>query len=96
MIRLERARYSILTDDLEHCYICGYPKEDMHEVYGGANRRMSMENGLCVPLCRHYHIQITVNDTMNKALKRVCQKKYEETHTRDEFMSLIKKNYLED
>ena len=96
LARLERNRLSILTDDLKHCYLCGCPLVDMHEIYGAGNRKASMRNGFCVPLCRHHHMQVTCNNTMNRELKQVCQKKFEETHTREEFMQIIGKNYLED
>ena len=36
--RLERMRYSILTKDLDHCYICGSIKHSIHEIYYGKNR----------------------------------------------------------
>ena len=46
-IKLEKSRYSILTDDLKHCYICRFQgkevlRDDLHEVYGGSNRRRSI------------------------------------------------------
>ena len=94
--KLERNRYSILTDDMAHCYLCGVPIVEVHEICGGNNRRISMENGFCVPLCRHHHMQVTVNNTMNRELKQICQKKFEETHTREDWMQLIRKNYLEE
>lgn len=37
--KLEKKRFSILTDDLEHCFICKerdeslIPKDDLHEIY---------------------------------------------------------------
>ena len=59
-MKLEKSRYSILTDDLEHCYICRFQgkkvlRDDLHEVYGAANRKRSILNGLVVPLCRKHH-----------------------------------------
>ena len=59
-IKLEKSRYSILTNDLEHCYICRFQgkkvlRDDLHEVYNGANRKRSILNGLVVPLCRKHH-----------------------------------------
>lgn len=96
LAKIEKHRFSILTDDLEHCYICteremkNIFKEDIHEVYGGRNRKISMKNGLAVPLCRKCH-----NDyEIQKYLKRLVQITYEETHTREEFISLIGKSYL--
>ena len=95
LAKLERNRTSILTDDLEHCYLCGCPVVDMHEIYGAGNRKASMRNGFCVPLCRHHHIQVTTTCYENSWLKMICQMKFEGTHTRDEFMAIIGKNYLE-
>ena len=48
-IKLEKSRYSILTNDLDHCYICRFQgkkvlRDDLHEVYGGANRKRSILN----------------------------------------------------
>ena len=59
-IKLEKSRYSILTNDLDHCYICRFQgkkvlRDDLHEVYEGANRKRSILNGLVVPLCRKHH-----------------------------------------
>lgn len=94
--KLENNRFSILTDDLEHCFFCNQQPVDMHEIYGGANRRISMQNGFCVPLCRKCHEFVTINRKINLVLKKTCQELYQwEEHTKDDFMKLIGKNYLE-
>lgn len=98
--KLENNRYSILTNDLEHCYLCfgadcyQYNSIDMHEIYGGANRKISMENGFCIPLCRQHHNIITNDNNSSLILKQMCQREYEKTHSREDFMRLIGKNYL--
>lgn len=94
-IKLEKSRYSILTDDLEHCYICRLQgkkvlRDDLHEVYGGANRKRSILNGLVVPLCRKHH----QNEEILSELKIAMQKMYEVNHTRDDFIKLIGKSYI--
>ena len=94
-IKLEKSRYSILTDDLEHCYICRFQgkkvlRDDLHEVYGGANRKRSILNGLVVPLCRKHH----QNEEILSELKVAMQRMYEVNHTRDEFIKLIGKSYI--
>lgn len=94
--KLESERYSILTDDLTMCYICKRPKEDMHEIYGGANRIVSIKNGLCIPICRNCHYRATNDNEFSLQLKQVCQSKYEETHTREEWFGLVGRNYVED
>lgn len=93
--KLERNRYSILTDDLEKCFICGGVASDIHEIYGAGSRKISMANGFCVPLCRNCHRTITLNYGLNLRLKMICQEEYEKTHTRKDWFSLIGKNYLE-
>ena len=94
-IKLEKSRYSILTNDLDHCYICRFQgkkvlRDDLHEVYGGINRKRSILNGLVVPLCRKHH----QNEEILSELKVATQQKYEVNHTRDEFIKLIGKSYI--
>lgn len=94
--KLEKTRYSIITDDLKHCYICtqkglrDIPKDDLHEIYGGSNRKRSIKNGFVVPLCRKCH----QDNKILKFLQIFVQKEYEKTHTREEFIKLIGKSYI--
>lgn len=92
--KLEKNRYSILTNDIEHCYICGSPFVDIHEIYSGGNRKVSMKNGFCVGLCRKHHEFVTTNADGGNYLKQKCQHEFEKTHTREEFIKLIGRNYL--
>lgn len=94
LAKLERNRKSILTDDLEHCFVCKRQATDLHEVYSGGSRKASMENDFVCPICRQCHQHITLDYKDNLKLKQLCQKKYEENHTREEFLSIIHKNYL--
>ena len=94
LINLEKKRYSILTNDLGTCYLCRNDKDDIHEIYGGRNRVVSIKNGFCVPLCRLHHRVVTDNPSMNLKLQKLCQKVFEFNHTRKEFMQLIGKSYL--
>lgn len=95
LAKLERNRKSILTEDLETCYICGRPATDIHEIYSGANRKVSILNDFCCPLCRNCHNTITINYGLNLRLKMICQEKFEEKHTREEFLKIIGKNFLD-
>ena len=95
LAKLEKNRFSIITKDLEHCYICRFQgkkvlRDDLHEVYEGANRKRSILNGLVVPLCRKHH----QNEEILSELKVATQQKYELNHTRDEFIKLIGKSYI--
>ena len=92
--KLEKNRFSILTNDMEHCYICQSPFIAIHEIYGGRNRKTSMQNGFCVPLCHKHHEYVTLNADGSNYFKQKCQKVFEETHSRDEFLELIGRSYL--
>ena len=94
LAKLERNRKSILTDNLEKCFICGRTATDMHEIFSGANRKASMIHDFCCPLCRTCHQTITLNYGLNLRLKRLCQEKFEENGTREQFLSIIHKSYL--
>lgn len=94
LAKLERNRKSILTDDLEHCFICKRQAIDLHEIYSGGSRKASMEHDFICPLCRACHQNITLNYGLNLRLKKLCQQKFEETHERNEFLSIIHKSYL--
>ena len=91
LAKLEKNRHSIFTDNFKVCYYCGMTKPiDIHEVYGGSNRQRSMKYGLCVPLCRECHS----NEYIIKDLRVWCQKQYERTHSREEFIKIIGKSYI--
>jgi hypothetical protein len=64
---------------------------DPHEVYGGSNRKRSIKNKFVKLLCRDCHEN---QDILNK-IKKEMQIEYEKTHTREEFIKLIGKSYLD-
>ena len=53
----DKNRKSLLTDNLNVCYICGSSdRVAIHEIYyGTANRKKSKEDSMCVPLCWTHH-----------------------------------------
>lgn len=93
---------SILQDKKE-CFYCGtITGLNPHHIYAGSNRQRSDKNGFVVWLCFRCHrflhdgAKYPIDYTMDKHLKILCQKKYEENHTREEFINLIGKNYIEE
>ena len=98
----EMRKPSILQDE-KICYLTGSPNNlDCHHIFfGNANRRISDENGFWVWLRHDYHIADSVNKTphndksIDEYLKKKCQEKFEETHSREEFMALVGRNYLD-
>ena len=94
LAKLEKNRYSILTNNLERCYICKAKKEDLHEIYGGKNRQTSMKYGLVIPVCRKCHKNIPKDKCLNEKLHKVGQKAFEKVHKTENFMKVFGENYL--
>ena len=55
--KADSSRFSIITNDLEHCIICGRKKGALHEVFYGAYRHVSIKYGMIIPLCLNHHTQ---------------------------------------
>lgn len=70
-------RYSIITDDLEHCYVCGGKKECLHEVFFGKNRQASKNYGMVIPLCNYHHNASNEGVHFNKKLDIELKEKAE-------------------
>lgn len=89
---------SILQDEKE-CWVCGntlYLHE--HHIFGGGLRPVSDREGFVVYLCAKHHNMsdegVHFNPELNRGLRVACQSEYERTHTREEWMKLIGRNYL--
>lgn len=96
LTKLEKNRKSVFTDDLEHCYLCGKKKNDLHEVYGGRNRINSIKYNFILPLCRECHSSNQNNPIFNDYWRKQGQLYWEEnTGSREEFIKVFRRNYLE-
>lgn len=84
------------------CYITGATTNlHRHHIYfGNPNRKISEKNGFWVWLRADWHngasYGVHFDRSLDLELKRACQSAYERTHTREEFIRLIGKNYLEE
>ena len=89
--KLEKDRDSKLNK-IGKCENCGKYcyKLDAHEVYGGCNRKRSIQNGFVALLCRECHS----DEKVIQKLKIDYQRKYEINHSREEFINIIGKSYL--
>ena len=96
---------SILHQNPGECYLCersgairkwDYLEE--HHIFGGPNRKISEQEGLKVKLCVWHHRNgpdaVHRNVSMMRILQQDAQRAYEQTHSREEFMRLIGRNYL--
>ncbi len=91
---------SILQRD-KRCFITGrIDNLHKHHIYGGGNRKNSEKNGFWVYLTAEYHNMsnrgVHFDRKLDLRLKEQCQRKFEETHTRAEFMAIIGKNHIND
>ena len=92
---------SIMQTEKE-CFMTGsIANLHKHHIYAGGRRKISEKNGFWVWLRGDYHNQADYGvhgkngHDLDVFLKQVCQARYEETHSREEFLALIGKSYLE-
>lgn len=91
--KLEKNRYSIFTKDLKHCYFHKDREEDdLHEIFRGSKRLISMKWGMVLPLCRECHN----NEELAKKWTIIGQKAFMKYYnkTEDEFRKIFGRNYL--
>lgn len=95
LTKLEKNRKSVFTEDLEHCYLCGKKKNDLHEVYGGRNRINSIKYNFILPLCRKCHSINQNNAIFNDYWHKQGQLYWEKNiGSREEFIKEFRRNYL--
>jgi len=91
---------SILQDE-KRCYVTGSTTGlHKHHIFGSFNRNNSEKYGLWVWLRWDRHIENSPHSTphndatVDLMLKKTAQRKFEETHTRDEFMQIFGRSWL--
>ena len=98
LAKLERNRASVFTDDLEHCILCGKPREHLHEIIYGKNRINSIKYNFVIPLCANHHTGkdgIHFNKDLDLYYKRLCQIYFENNiGNRIEFIKTFGRSYL--
>lgn len=99
---------SILQVKDGSCYLCmmegnyrKYAIVHKHHIFSGtANRTISEAEGFICYLCPDHHefssAAVHRNAENMIRLRRIAQREYEKTHTREEFMDLIGRNYLQE
>lgn len=92
---------SILQNKKE-CFIT-HSTENLHKhhiFFGNANRKISEQNGFWVYLRYDYHngsdygVHGKNGHDLDIALKQKCQGRFEEKHSREDFIKLIGRSYL--
>lgn len=91
----EKTRFSIIYKDLTKCAICSSKIGiEKNEIFEGAKRNISIKYGFVIPLCRKHHNEFHDNREFALKIKRQFQEEFEKTYTREEFLSIIHRNYL--
>ena len=96
--RKEEKMKSIIQEEKE-CYVTHRPYGlHKHNIFGGPNRKISEQYGFYIWLIPEFHNMsdkgIHFNKDFDLEVKMECQRRFEEEHSRDEFMALIGRNYL--
>lgn len=90
---------SILSNE-KKCLVCGdrHYLQEHHIYHGTGKRKISDANGFTCWLCQWHHTGTDGvhgrNYNLDLQLKRMCQLKYEEEHSREEFIALMGKSYV--
>jgi len=96
LAKLERKRKSVFTDN-DRCMVCKSTYQlTWNEIYRGRNRTNSMKYGFCLRMCLNCHREYQEDANFNELWHKTAQRYFEEYYgTRDEFISIFRRNYLE-
>lgn len=94
--------YSILQGKSKRCYFTDTetgPLERHHIYFGAGMRQISDKHGFWVWLKPEWHrgtqgVHGRDGHKIDLRLKQDCQRKFEEAHSREEFMAIVGRNYL--
>lgn len=85
-----------------NCIVCGASTNlhRHHIFYGTANRKNSEKYDLTCWLCQEHHegtsgVHGMYGEHLNEALKKMAQIEFEKTHSRDEFIEIFGRNYID-
>lgn len=84
------------------CWVCHDTRAlHKHHIYGGIGRRSKSEElGCWVYLCPFHHNAsdngVHFNKVLDLRLKQICQRRFEEEHSRAEFRRYFGRSYLEE
>ena len=90
----------IQLQDKKECWVTGQTTGlHKHHIYGGARRKLSEKYGLYVYLTPYWHNAsndgVHFDYEFDMKLKTLAQTEFEKVYSRDKFMELFGRNYLE-
>lgn len=90
LTKLEKNRFSIITENLDKCYFCNNRKMEFHEAFRGRNRQKSMKWGLVVPICQKCHTKITKDKEFSKILEQKARNIFVKKYGKEKFIEEFK------
>ena len=83
----------------KQCYVTGATTGlHKHHIFGGANRKHSERYGLYVWLSPEWHNMsdkgVHFNPALDRELKQIAQREFEQRYSRDKFIKEFGKSYL--
>lgn len=94
LAKAEKERFSIITNNLDKCVVCGKKRDNLHEVfYGTGKRQLSIKYGCVIPLCYQCHIKIHKDSVLSIIWKVKCQEMFEKAYPNLDFMEIFGKSY---
>lgn len=93
----EKERFSIIYQELNKCCICGSETGvELNEIYEGAYRQTSIKYGMVAPMCNKItcHKRFHNDHLFNLKYKAMFQYKFQETHSKKEFIEIFKQDYI--
>lgn len=96
LAKAERNRYSVFTSS-DKCFVCDSKYQlTWNEIFRGRNRINSMKYGFCLRMCLNCHRKLQEDIDFNDFWHKQAQLYYEENYgSRNEFIGIFRKNYLD-
>jgi len=84
---------SIITDDWEHCILCGgYPDHEHHCLHG-SYKELADKFHLVAPLCHNCHEKLHDKSKDDKKLQAKAQEAFEEHYPELDFLKIFGRNF---
>ena len=90
LAKLEKNRFSIITNNLDKCYFCNNKKMELHEIFRGRNRQKCMKWGLVVPICIKCHSKITIDKEFSSVLEQRAKQIFIKKYGKEKFIEEFK------
>ena len=92
--KLERDRFSILTDNMKKCMLCEKNAVNKHEIFfGTGQRKISMKYGLVIPLCYQCHLRMHRSSVQQAIWHVKGQEAFEKEYPDLNFLETFGENY---